>query len=391
MGGGGGGGRKKKRKKKKKIENDKRPDRSIQTLNPPPPPSPSLQADLAKALPALKRATKALQNLKKADIQEMKVLKKPPPAVKTTLKAVCIMMQVAPERIKNPDGPGKIQSYWKPGQKELLSDPNLVKRLLKYDKDAIPENVLSGIRPMLEDPDFAPAVVKKSSNAAGGLCEWTHAIVIYYDTAKVVGPKKEALKEAKAALKQAQDNLEAKQQQLREIEANLNELQEELQAAMQKKDDLNKQVKECQDRLDRAERLISGLGGERDRWNENVARLGEKYDNIVGDIVLSAGVVAYLGSFTMAYRARCIKQWSTRLTDAEISCSADFQLSEVLGNPVTIRSWTISGLPNDPFSIDNAINLQCKCSLCVGRKEGDRAKGRRERSLSYHHVELILT
>ena len=238
------------------------------------------EADLAKALPALKRATKALQNLKKADIQEMKVLKKPPPAVKTTLKAVCIMMQVAPERIKNPDGPGKIQSYWKPGQKELLNDPNLVKRLLKYDKDEIPEEVLDGIRPMLEDPDFAPTVVKKSSTAAGGLCEWTHAIVIYYDTAKVVGPKKEALKEAKAALKLAQDNLEAKRQQLREIETKLQELQDDLQAAMQKKDDLNKQVKDCQDRLDRAERLISGLGGERDRWNENVASLGKKYDNI---------------------------------------------------------------------------------------------------------------
>ncbi len=74
--------------------------------------------------------------------------------------------------------------------------------------------------------------------------------------------------------------------------------------------------------------------------------------------MLSAGVVAYLGSFTMAYRAKCINQWSTRLLDAGISCSTDFQLSEVLGNPVTIRSWTIAGLPNDPFSIDNAINLQ---------------------------------
>ena len=88
------------------------------------------------------------------------------------------------------------------------------------------------------------------------------------------------MKEAKATLKLAQDNLEAKRQQLREIEAKLQELQDDLQAAMQKKDDLNKQVKDCQDRLDRAERLISGLGGERDRWNENVASLGKKYDNI---------------------------------------------------------------------------------------------------------------
>lgn len=32
-----------------------------------------------------------------------------------------------------------------------------------------------------------------------------------------------------------------------------------------------------------------------------------------------------------------------------------FSLASVLGDPVRIRSWVIAGLPNDAFSIDNAI------------------------------------
>ena len=52
----------------------------------------------------------------------------------------------------------------------------------------------------------------------------------------------------------------------------------------------------------RAEKLISGLGGEKERWTQNVQKLSETYDNIVGDVLLSASVVAYMGPFTMDLR-----------------------------------------------------------------------------------------
>ena len=35
--------------------------------------------------------------------------------------------------------------------------------------------------------------------------------------------------------------------------------------------------------------------------------------------------------------------------------SPTFSLKGLLGNPVQIRDWIISGLPNDSFSTDNAI------------------------------------
>jgi dynein heavy chain len=40
-----------------------------------------------------------------------------------------------------------------------------------------------------------------------------------------------------------------------------------------------------------------------------------------------------------------------------IPCSSTFKLAKVLGEPVRIRSWLVDGLPNDGFSIDNAIIL----------------------------------
>ena len=38
------------------------------------------------------------------------------------------------------------------------------------------------------------------------------------------------------------------------------------------------------------------------RWNESAADLGKLYINLTGDVLISSGLVAYLGAFTSAYR-----------------------------------------------------------------------------------------
>lgn len=62
------------------------------------------------------------------------------------------------------------------------------------------------------------------------------------------------------------------------------------------------QVDLCSKKLERAEQLIGGLGGEKSRWSEMAFNLGELYNNLTGDILISAGIVAYLGAFTSSYR-----------------------------------------------------------------------------------------
>ena len=52
-----------------------------------------------------------------------------------------------------------------------------------------------------------------------------------------------------------------------------------------------------------------GLGGERSRWTQLALELGQRYTRVTGDILLSSGVVAYLGAFTVTYRQRCIEEW----------------------------------------------------------------------------------
>ena len=61
------------------------------------------------------------------------------------------------------------------------------------------------------------------------------------------------------------------------------------------------------------------------------------------------------GAFTGSYRERATSLWTAECQKHDIPCSAEFRMAAVLGEPVQIRDWVIQGLPNDSFSIDNAI------------------------------------
>lgn len=69
------------------------------------------------------------------------------------------------------------------------------------------------------------------------------------------------------------------------------------------------QVDKCAKQLERAEKLIAGLGGEKISWANKAAFYREAMISITGDIMLSSGIIAYMGAFMMAYRENCLFAW----------------------------------------------------------------------------------
>jgi dynein heavy chain len=80
-----------------------------------------------------------------------------------------------------------------------------------------------------------------------------------------------------------------------------------------------------------------GLGGERDRWSAMATTLGTRLINITGDVLLSAGTVAYLGAFDVVYRNDIIADWKEKCGEHDIKCSSEFSLTKTLGDVVEIR------------------------------------------------------
>lgn len=76
-------------------------------------------------------------------------MKKPPAAVKLVMEAVCIMMGVKPDKIKDPNGgTKKIDDYWGPAQKNLLGDSRFLQNLMDYDKDNMDSGMVEKVWPM---------------------------------------------------------------------------------------------------------------------------------------------------------------------------------------------------------------------------------------------------
>ena len=49
------------------------------------------------------------------------------------------------------------------------------------------------------------------------------------------------------------------------------------------------QVDLCGKKLERAEKLIGGLGGEKDRWSAAARSLQDIFENLTGDVLISSG------------------------------------------------------------------------------------------------------
>lgn len=314
------------------------------------------EADLALALPILDDAISALNTLKPADITIVKSMKNPPGTVKLVMAAVCVMKGIAPDKIPDPDNPGKkMFDFWGPS-KRLLGDMGFLEGLKNFDKDNISVETMKKIRKeYLSNKDFKPHIIAKASAAAEGLCKWIIAMDMYDAVAKVVAPKKAKLNKAEKEFAETMAFLEEKKAMVARLEARLAELNYALEEANKQKKALEDEVQLCIDKLSRAEKLIGGLGGEKVRWTLAAENLQTLYDNLAGDILVSCGIIAYLAPYTLPVRTENTENWRQLVIKLGMPHSEVYVFRDILGTDIKIQNWYIAGLPRDSFSSDNGI------------------------------------
>jgi dynein heavy chain len=105
----------------------------------------------------------------------------------------------------------------------------------------------------------------------------------------------------------------------------------------------------------RAEKLVVGLHDESKRWAQTAKVLEVDLVNLIGNILIAAGYISYVGTFTSKYRDGLLKEWMKECHTKKIPFSNDFSVERVLGDPVMIRDWNINGLPADSLSTENGI------------------------------------
>lgn len=312
------------------------------------------QRDLNEALPALDAAVASVKSLNKNDITEIKVMQKPPAGVRLVMEAVCIMQSVKPKRVAGEKVGEKIDDYWSASQPLLQNPQKFLDSLLNYDRDNIPEKIITRIEPYINDPNFSPQAIEKVSKACTSICKWVRAMHKYHHVAKNVEPKRQRLKKAKEELAMTMEQLNNAKARLKEVKDRISEMQAKYDAMVAKKQQLEDKAEECSLKLRRAEKLISLLGDEKGRWKESVERSDRLLANVVGDVLVSAGTIAYLGPFTNEFRTSLCEMWRKDLVRLSVPHTAGSDLVSTLSDPLELREWRIHGLPNDTMSTENA-------------------------------------
>mmetsp|Transcript_9798 Transcript_9798/g.9596 ORF Transcript_9798/g.9596 Transcript_9798/m.9596 type:complete len:217 (+) Transcript_9798:598-1248(+) len=184
---------------------------------------------------------------------------------------------------------------------------------------------------------------------------WAKAIDNYAEVIKIIRPKQEALAKAQGELKVADDELKEKRAALQKVRDMIAALQANHAASQRKLEDLTRQKELIEVQLQRAEKLVVGLADESKRWAIAVKDLEVDLVNLIGNIILAAGYISYVGTFTSKYRDTLLQEWMKACYTKKIPFSNDFTVDKVLGDPVQIRDWNINGLPADKLSTENGI------------------------------------
>ena len=227
----------------------------------------------------------------------------------------------------------------------------------KVDADEIPAYNFNANNDTIADETFTPELIAKKSACAGGLCDFVLNITAYYNVVVSVEPKKLAVAEAKATLAAATEKKAEVDALVSDLKEKLAVLQLGYDTAMNEKETAMREAEKCENKLLLANRLVSALGSEQDRWAQSIIDKGAALEVIIGDVLLASSFVSYVGPFNKTFRDRILADFITFFKANNIPMSAEANPLLILTDEAEIAGWNNFGLPPDRVSTENGAIL----------------------------------
>lgn len=311
------------------------------------------EQELSEAKPAMEAAAAAVDCLSKAMLTELKGLSKPPAGVDKVTNACLILI----EKEYNP----KKQTWNR--AKQMMQNVDAFKgKLSEFRGEDITEQEIGLVKQYIEDPSFTPEKMTSKSAAAANLCTWVVNVYNFNRIYVKVKPLMDSLQAARESKANAIASLEAAQQKVAEVQSQLAILNENYEEAVREKQEVEDQAAALSTRADLAQRLVGGLSSENVRWGQEIEHLKSNALTLVGDCMLAAGFVSYVGAFDKELREDLWKiQWSADLKSRNIPMTEGSDPLGVLSNEGNNSKMVSEGLPSDRISLENgAILTNCK-------------------------------
>lgn len=298
----------------------------------------------------MKAAEDAVACLDVKAIQELKSLANPPPDCVVVTKA-CLILK------------GEKKNHGWPNAQKMMNNPKaFLESVQKYDGNNIADWILKDLDPIITHESFTFENMQKKSSAAANLCKWVINIVIYNSIYKKVKPLMESSEAAEKLANEKGAELAIVLEKVRVIVEKVDALKKMLEEAVAKKQAVEDDAGKLQLNLSLANRLVNGLADENVRWTANVKMFELEKLTMIGNALVSAAFVSYIGPFNSVFRQDLWKeQWIGDMTAKAIPFTEGVDPLNVLSTDAIQAVWRTEGLPADRVSLENA-SIVTACS-----------------------------
>jgi dynein heavy chain 1 len=303
------------------------------------------EEDLQKAEPALLDAQQNVRSIKKSQLDEIRVLARPPNLVKMTMEAVAVLL-------------GEKSDDWAEIRKVIRKD-DFIERVTDFDSEKITKKQRQVImKEYLSKDEFNFEAVQRSSKACGPLFKWCASQISYSDILTKVEPLKlevAQLMEQSAGLRQQTQELN---ETIATLEESLNRYTAEYAELINQTQQIKTEMSTVEVKCSRATALLASLDGESVRWEAGSTSFQEQMQTQTGDALIAASFLAYIGFFDHKQRHTLTQEWQIQLEGVGVPFKEDLSMIEYLSRANNRLQWHAESLPTDDLCIENAIILE---------------------------------
>lgn len=303
-----------------------------------------VETQLAEAEPALQSAKLSVQNIRKAQLDELRALARPPAAVQLTMEVISVMM-------------GEKSTEWGEIRKFVRRD-DFIATVVNFDPMSLTVKQIRKSQEYFENPELSYDAVDRASKACGPLFEWAKSQIHYSTILRKIKP----LREEVESLQTQSDELEKRQREALEqidgLQSDIETYKKEYATAIRDTEVIRNEMTAVTKKCARAESLLASLDEEKDRWQTTSVSFDVQMSTLIGDCLLAAGFLTYAGIFDHRMRINLAMEWSDILDTLGIPFRKDIEMVSYLSTPSDQMAWRGHGMSADELAIQNCILLE---------------------------------
>lgn len=296
-----------------------------------------IELELKDIQPVIEEAKGAVSGIKKDNLNEIRALRMPPPAIRHVLAGVLTLM--------------KQQDLSWENMRSFLAKPSVKDEIMNFDAGLIDPTTRKKCVALVEKnaDSFEQDRIKRVNVAAAPLAQWVKATIKYSEVLLSIAPLRKEFRESNEKLESARARLITCETELAELDAEVARLRAEFQVMTNEAANLKDALEKTVATLAAAQSLLGKLSGEQGRWEEQVGSLGESLKVLPKHALIAAGFNTYLAGYAEDLRRKKCGEWMKK-------CGVtDFNFMMFMSTESQFLQWKAEGLPSDQLSMQNAL------------------------------------